>query len=146
MPLPFTVEYLLSRLNPYGKPYVQQGSQVFNNAGIAPAAVVNNQYALGANRYALIAYKLTFSNAIVPAALSMSFTISGVQIYNDVLRASILRDPLDMFAVLQSQDVNLAITNVSALAQNFEATLHFLTVLNKDDWAAVQNALRRMGW
>ncbi len=150
MPLSPVVEYLLSYFSQTGDQNYASPSSLRINVvalpplGLAPANRSENPIVVPSPKYGFLVYRLIFNPNIVPGALSMTFTIQGNNLYNDVLDASVLSQPFDCFALVSQPGDKITIVNNVGVAQNFEATLHYLTIQNKQDWQVILQALREL--
>ena len=152
MPLSYVVEYLLSYFSQTDRVVTYQNSQRINYAGATalPAAVpqpvsVMTDIRTPPNRYAIIIYRVQFSNLIVPNVIQATLLVRGNPIYDDLLGPAQINNPLDCFALVrEGLPGQLTLVNNSLLAQNFEAVVSYLTIISAEDFKTALEALQKL--
>ncbi|MDD5060786.1 MAG: hypothetical protein PHN44_00700 [Candidatus Marinimicrobia bacterium] len=145
MPLSYVTEYLLSYFDQSGNAHIFQNSQRVAIAGLIPNGRSENNVSVPLGKHSIIVYRVDIDPAVVPLALNMTFLVNGNPIYDNVLGSPVILNPIDCFAWIKAGNPGrLTIVNNAFLAQNFEAVIWYLTILNETDYDLVLNVLKRI--
>ncbi|MDD4985457.1 MAG: hypothetical protein PHQ43_06660 [Dehalococcoidales bacterium] len=95
--------------------------------------------------YAWIEYKLRFGTAMVPNTFAVEGSQYGTRLYSGVLTEELLARELNFFVLITEQEPSSSsVTNVSPLAQYYEASGEFLLIPTLNDMKVITDALRRL--
>lgn len=95
--------------------------------------------------YAFLHYTVKFGSDMVPNAFSASGNQYGSDLYAGILTARWLQDEHTFFVFVTNQEPSRAsITNISPLAQRYEANGEYLVIPTPESMITVNDALRRI--
>lgn len=143
--LPYLIEFIESIIRTTGDFAAEHGgSQAIVNA-FPPATTATVTVTPGTGIYALIAYKVGFSPAIVPGAFTGYFQHHGHTYYTGTLTATLIRDGLYWWMVITQQaPLIVGASNVSGLVQYWEEIAEYALVRYETDYEIIMEALQKL--
>jgi len=95
--------------------------------------------------YGFLNYSLTFGTDMVPNVFAVTGQQYGSNMYNGVLTKRWLQSEHTFFVFVTDQQPSIAsVTNLSPIAQRYEAEGEFLVIPNPEAMELVMDALRRI--
>ena len=136
-------EYLLSLERPGGGRLLLMGAQQML-AVVPPNVSFTLEVVPGDGEYAYLVYFSTFDQAMVPEAFLAYAQQYGARPYEGVVVEGFTRPILGSFIVLtRGAPCLIRISNLTSLNQFYAGLAFWLTVASEEDYAVVQDALRR---
>lgn len=144
--LPFAIEYLLTLERPGGGRLLQQAMQQQVIPNFPPNYTVTLSLPPGANTRANIVYFQGFDRNIVPNAFRWSLLQYGTRMSQGILTRGFIETGAACFGIItRTAPAIVTIANLTNLFQWYEGTVAFLSIDTIQDFAMVQDALRRIG-
>jgi len=99
----------------------------------------------GSLGWALIGYKISVCQTMIPNAFSFTIQIGGKHMYTGNITQTIMDEGLNVYSIITSASpLMVQISNLTNVNQYFDALSQYIDVTSSDDMAMIQTALNNL--